>query len=771
MISPGNNVGTLTIAGNLTEFGAAALNLTLGGTASGQFDRLFVTGQAILNGALNLNYNYTPAVGDTLPVVVYASHTGEFSSFSNLNFSGGSFQTSYNSTNFTLTAAKAAVRVLPTTALLTSKAGDATSFSVALATQPTGNVSIAVSSSNTAEGTVSIGQLVFTPSNFSTAQTVTVTGQNDGHTGDVAYSVVLAAAVSSDPNYNGLNPADVSVTNRASEVRSLQVSSLAVAPSSGLQSSQVLNISWNDVNAGNVPAAVPWTDQIVITDTTTGAVLVADVVPYNTNVNGPVAAGASSALQQYSLILPDGLAGVGNIQVSVTTDIGHAFGGWNNNLVNADLRNYGGGSNYPIGPTVLNVGGVDFSLVAGPAGGAGIIQTPEGNSSFDIRTHVVGATTIYTLINSAFGQLGDTIGSVEFKGANGSDTVFALTEGTNIRDQFNGNFNNTIAPGTPSASFGNGAARLDMQTFVLPSSFATDTLTDIIFSGINAAPPQGQPLLAAVTVKPVSGPVDFIPLGSGAPVADNNSSTINVTSTLAPYPDLQVTNVAVTPSAGLQSGSALTISWNDINTGNGSTPVSWTDHIVITNQQNGAVILDTMVPYDAGAIGPLGVNGSAARQFAFTLPDGAVGASSFTVAVTVNGGNNFFEFNAGGTGETNNTSSTTFASTLPSGFYPDLHPTNLTISPPALSSGARVTVSWNDVNSGTTSVPLSAPLVGGSSQGLLGLCISSGGRKLLRPGGRADRPNRQLRLRGHSAPHGFDHELQCPLARLCHAPV
>jgi hypothetical protein len=39
-----------------------------------------------------------------------------------------------------------------------------------------------------------------------------------------------------------------------------------------------------------------------------------------------------------------------------------------------------------------------------------------------------------------------------------------------------------------------------MQTFVLPSSFASDTLTTIIFSGANAGNPQGQPFLAAATV-------------------------------------------------------------------------------------------------------------------------------------------------------------------------------------------------------------------------------------------------------------------------------
>ena len=46
------------------------------------------------------------------------------------------------------------------------------------------------------------------------AQTVTVTGVDDAlDDGDVAYSIVTAAATSADVLYNGINAADVAVTN------------------------------------------------------------------------------------------------------------------------------------------------------------------------------------------------------------------------------------------------------------------------------------------------------------------------------------------------------------------------------------------------------------------------------------------------------------------------------------------------------------------------------------------------------------------------------
>ena len=46
------------------------------------------------------------------------------------------------------------------------------------------------------------------------AQTVTVTGVDDAlDDGDVAYTIVTAAATSTDVTYNGVNAADVAVTN------------------------------------------------------------------------------------------------------------------------------------------------------------------------------------------------------------------------------------------------------------------------------------------------------------------------------------------------------------------------------------------------------------------------------------------------------------------------------------------------------------------------------------------------------------------------------
>ena len=102
----------------------------------------------------------------------------------------------------------------------TTEAGGTAIFTAKLNSQPTADVSIAVSSSDTTEGTVSPSSLTFSSSNYNTAQTVTVTGVDDPTIdGHQSFSIITAAATSSDSNYNGLNPTDVTVTNTDNDYR------------------------------------------------------------------------------------------------------------------------------------------------------------------------------------------------------------------------------------------------------------------------------------------------------------------------------------------------------------------------------------------------------------------------------------------------------------------------------------------------------------------------------------------------------------------------
>jgi len=72
------------------------------------------------------------------------------------------------------------ITVTPTSGLSTSEAGAGSdSFTIRLNSEPTGDVSIGLSSSDTTEGTISTASLTFTAGNWNVPQTVTVTGVND----------------------------------------------------------------------------------------------------------------------------------------------------------------------------------------------------------------------------------------------------------------------------------------------------------------------------------------------------------------------------------------------------------------------------------------------------------------------------------------------------------------------------------------------------------------------------------------------------------------
>jgi hypothetical protein len=99
-------------------------------------------------------------------------------------------------------------------AMTTYEDGRAASFTVMLGTQPASEVLIPISSTNIAEGSLSATSLVFTAANWNVPQTVTITGVGDGIIdGDVAYSVVIGAAMSTDSEYSGLDPADLGIAN------------------------------------------------------------------------------------------------------------------------------------------------------------------------------------------------------------------------------------------------------------------------------------------------------------------------------------------------------------------------------------------------------------------------------------------------------------------------------------------------------------------------------------------------------------------------------
>ncbi len=112
----------------------------------------------------------------------------------------------------------AGISVTPTSGLVTKETRTTASFTVVLKSQPNADVTIEVTSRDTTEGTVSSSLLRFTTANWNVAQTVTVTGVDDNiRDGNITYMIDLGSAQSSDLSYNGMQVADVQVTNQDNE--------------------------------------------------------------------------------------------------------------------------------------------------------------------------------------------------------------------------------------------------------------------------------------------------------------------------------------------------------------------------------------------------------------------------------------------------------------------------------------------------------------------------------------------------------------------------
>ena len=157
----------------------------------------------------------------------------------------------------------------PTPSAITTEAGGSVQFTVALTESPVAEVSFSVSSSDPSEGAVDVDQLTFTPNDWSSPQTVTVTGVDDSVVdGAVAYSIVLGVASTSDDNYAGLDPDDVVLSNAdddsatlslnlgVAEVEEGAILSGLVTRNTDVDSALTVNLSSSDSGEASVPVSV-----------------------------------------------------------------------------------------------------------------------------------------------------------------------------------------------------------------------------------------------------------------------------------------------------------------------------------------------------------------------------------------------------------------------------------------------------------------------------------------------------------------------------------
>ncbi|MBC8108147.1 MAG: hypothetical protein H7Z14_16295 [Anaerolineae bacterium] len=221
-----DSVGRIAMAGSFGNYSMAALRFT----ADGNLDNSFS--------------------GDGIAAVDFGSFfsVGSFVAFDSQDRVVVGGYSSGNDRDFALARLRgdaSRITVTPSTTLTTTEAGAAESFSVVLNTQPTSNVTVAMSTSDATEGVINKSSLVFTPANWKTPQTVTITGQDDTiYDGNIAYTIVTSAATSADADYSGTNAADVSVTNTDNETKPV----LAPDPTDPTKTALVVNgTSANDI--------------------------------------------------------------------------------------------------------------------------------------------------------------------------------------------------------------------------------------------------------------------------------------------------------------------------------------------------------------------------------------------------------------------------------------------------------------------------------------------------------------------------------------------
>ena len=109
----------------------------------------------------------------------------------------------------------------------TSETGTTDTFTVVLNSEPTSNVRMSVASDDTGEVSVSTSSLTFTSGNWNTAQTITLTGQDDyiaDGTQTATISVGVVSLFTADTNYSGLSSQTFSNTNTDDDVVGITIS-------------------------------------------------------------------------------------------------------------------------------------------------------------------------------------------------------------------------------------------------------------------------------------------------------------------------------------------------------------------------------------------------------------------------------------------------------------------------------------------------------------------------------------------------------------------
>ena len=418
----------------------------------------------------------------------------------------------------------------------TTEAGGAATFTVVLNSQPTADVTIGISSSNTAEGTVSNSSLTFTTANWNVNQIVTVTGVDDFIAdGDINYTIVTAPAASSDGAYNNLNANDVAVTNLDNETAGIFVSSIS-GPTTEAGGTATFSIVLSSMPTANVTIGIASSNPAEGTVSTSSVTFTAA----NWNV-----------AQIVTVTGVDDFAADGNVSYTIVTAP----------AVSADL-------------TYLALNPADVAVVNLDNDSPGITVTPTSG----LVTRESGATATFTVRLNSAPLLPVTVGLSSSNPAEGVVSVPSLTF-----NLLNWNVPQTVTLTGVDDLVVDGNIGYTIVT-------APATSLDLSYNGLNAADVAVTNFdndVAGVTVSAISGPT----------TEAGGTATFTVVLNSQPTADVTIGLNSSNTAEGILSRSTLTFTsanWNVAQT----VTVTGVDDFVADGSANYTIVTATAVSAD-----------------------------------------------------------------------------------------------------------------------------------------------------------------------------
>ncbi len=214
----GGNLPVLLLNGRVSGLTAVTVTDFGTGTATGGGVDYIFTNPQVVNIPAG-DYDGTLGTAISIPTLAIISdlvvENDETINLALSTFTGDVNLGAQITTTYTLLNDDIAGYTLSTATLSTTENGPNGTFTVVLTAEPSSNVVISAISGDTSEGTVSPGTLTFTPANYNTPRTVTVTPVDDPVVdGPVTYDVTMSVVdASSDNNFDTLADQTVSVTN------------------------------------------------------------------------------------------------------------------------------------------------------------------------------------------------------------------------------------------------------------------------------------------------------------------------------------------------------------------------------------------------------------------------------------------------------------------------------------------------------------------------------------------------------------------------------